>query len=206
MPNTMPDIMPVIKREESLEGTAASVAPMVPFQPGTADRDLSGLPPAAYGPHDVRLTMPLPAKPYFTASHTRLTEDRYHGSSPRKYKLAASPFASPAGRVVVVRAPPFARLPSRLGSAVATAGRVNKTTSTRAPNTSTTTNTHTLPHITNITKLLHRKRNLTDKNKDRMDDVFGNVGDVDREYDDGVGFARMRNNGMSLNRREQINH
>ncbi|KAH7072006.1 hypothetical protein BKA63DRAFT_554884 [Paraphoma chrysanthemicola] len=123
--------MPVIKREESPEAPIASIAPSAPIATTTVNRNLSGLPATADDGQDVKPTMAGPAKPYIVAPHERLALTVYHGSSPRGYSLAASSPSSTSGGVVVPRAPPFAPLPSHLGSAVATAGRVNKTSSVK---------------------------------------------------------------------------
>ncbi|KAF2034161.1 hypothetical protein EK21DRAFT_108205 [Setomelanomma holmii] len=168
--------MPVIKREESPEAPIASIAPAIPTGAHTSPRDFSGLPMTAEDAQDVKPTIPTmpPPKPYIVAAHTRPTLSLYNGSSPRKYRFSAPP-SSPSN-VVVSRPLPFApRLPSRLDSAVATVGRVNKATSTRTTNSTTP---HTLPRITHLTKALQRKDNRTNTCKARMDNFFDHNGEV----------------------------
>ncbi|KAH8725697.1 hypothetical protein GQ44DRAFT_796855 [Phaeosphaeriaceae sp. PMI808] len=96
--------MPVIKREDSPE----SPIPSIEFT----------------APSEITRPKPLlpPPKPSTLSKKSHLTRDRYHGSSPNKYRLAA--LGNHAISRKKIRSPTFSRFPFRLGSAATR--RVNK--------------------------------------------------------------------------------
>lgn len=181
--------MPAIKGEEGSEPPVASIAPKVSLDEPSQSSS------AHYGrstskEHDDKPSLPPPpqaTKPYIVARQAHLAPRAYHGSSPRKYKLAAP--GNSGSRVNLPRPPVFSRLPSRLGPSIAT-GRVNKTTAAAATTTTTTTTSRTrtpnLPKIKHLTEHLKHKSAANKKIRSRMDD---RIFEDDGEFMDGASFT-----------------
>jgi hypothetical protein len=173
--------MPTIKREESPEPPIASVASTVSPELSVHRSEASAGPSSSHA-RNTKPTMPLP-KPYIAAKQAHLAPAAYYGSSPRKYKLPAG--GNGSALISVPTPPVFSRLPSRLGSAMAT-GRVNNKTTATAT-TGRSTRTTTLPNITRLTQRLkhtsYPEGNAIERSRGMMDP-------------DHVDFPQMLLNGM----------
>jgi hypothetical protein len=157
--------MPAIKREESSEPPIFTIAPAV--SPDESSSTHQGC--SVSNDQDARASLPPPpgaTKPYIVARQAHLGLGKYYGSSPRKYKLAAS--GTRYSRVDVPPPPVFSRLPSRLGPSIAT-GRVN-TTTTAATTTTLSTRTPTLPKTKHLTQDIKRKSDAKKAIRSKMDD------------------------------------
>lgn len=152
--------MPAIKREDSSRSPIASKAPAELHNRPVNRIQHVNLPILP------QLLQPT-TKPYVVAKPSHLCPSAYTGSSPRKYQLTA-PKKSQYRHLNAYPPPMFSRLPSRLGSAMATT-RVNKTT---RPVTTTTVRSRIpkFPKITHLTKHLTQKSNATQKTPERMDE------------------------------------
>jgi hypothetical protein len=156
--------MPAVKKEESSEPPIATIASAVSLNESSSAYQGRSV----CNEQDAQPSLPPPpqaTKPYIVARQAHLQLGTYNGSSPRKYKLAAS--VNSRNRANDPPPPVFSRLPSRLGSSIAT-GRVNKTTST-ATTTTLRTGTPNLPTIKHLTQHLEQKSDAHKKIRSKMD-------------------------------------
>lgn len=193
--------MPAIKREESPEPPIASIASAVSSSelPKTATASVSTARHLPSKEQDASLSElqramlppPRPAgKPSLVAKTPHPARSVYTGSSPRKFALQV--LGNNSSRINVPP-PVFSRLPSRLGSAIAT-GRVNKKT---APTTTIRSRTPNLPKITQLTKYIKPKKDATKEKSNTMDERdFADGGDYDGG-DEFFNFPPMMLQGMS---------
>jgi hypothetical protein len=181
--------MQAIKRETSPELLTASIVPKVSYELPVHTQQTSPTPPRSNA-RDEKLSMPLP-KPCVTRQ-AHLAPTAYNGSSPRRYKLSAG---GDGNALISSPTPPvFSRLPSRIGSAMAT-GRGNTTTTITA--TATTEHiigTPTLPNITHLTQRLQHT-SYPEGNALRTPTTM-----MDPDH---VGFPEMLLNGMLYDQSSQ---
>jgi hypothetical protein len=185
--NTTSSKMPAIKRESSPEPPLAGIGAAESSSHPGGIQCIQIIADCC----DVKSSLPPPdtnTNPYIVAKQNQLRPGAYQGSSPRKYKLAA--LGTIRSHLSVPAVSVFSRLPSRLGSAIAT-GRVNKTTAA-------TTSFHTIvpqhPGSKHPAKHVEHTRHAPRKNRERMDESMVGSG---AGFMDGSGFGTFPPMGSS---------